>query len=496
MNNTHPPLLFAATIGLDWADKKHDLWIQPAAGGKPEHLVIDQTPEALHEWVAKVRTRFANERIAIAIETSRGAVISALGAYDFIVLFPINPGMLCSYREAFCVSGAKDDRTDAMLLEEYLRLHRAKLRPLEPDTELTRKLAGLVENRRDLVDERTRLVNQLHSLLKTYYPLIHVLFDDLTSPMVVQFLLKWPDLASAKKAELAALRKFFYAHNSRSDKVMEQRLLDIGQARALTTDPALIEPAALKAQALAGMLKALHQSIDKLEKRIEQTTAAHPDAALFRSFPSAGPTMAPRLLVAFGTNRERFESAQEAQQFYGIAQSKSRAATPRSFTCATAARNLPAKHFTKTLATWSARMVGPKPVTNNSERGKRATMRLCVRSPLNSCGSISVAGNTSNPMTPTATKRHCKNTAVPWPNYSKTRQQLPVNNFQENVDGTTQSSPVIAADWGCEPPRPESGSTPPRGRERPVHRGCRQNSPPAATGQNAFLRKKRTGPTG
>jgi transposase len=155
---------FAAEIGLDWADKKHDLWIQSAAGGKPEHLVIDQTPEALHEWVAKVRTRFANERIAIAVETSRGAVISALGAYDFIVLFPINLQMLCSYRKAFCVSGAKDDRTDAMLLEEYLRFHRAKLRPLEPDTELTRKLAGLAENRRDLVDERTRLVNQLHSL--------------------------------------------------------------------------------------------------------------------------------------------------------------------------------------------------------------------------------------------------------------------------------------------------------------------------------------------
>ena len=26
---------FAATIGLDWADKKHDLWIQAADGGKP-----------------------------------------------------------------------------------------------------------------------------------------------------------------------------------------------------------------------------------------------------------------------------------------------------------------------------------------------------------------------------------------------------------------------------------------------------------------------------
>jgi transposase len=319
MNNAQPHPAFAATIGLDWADKKHDLWIQAAAGGKPEHLVLEQTPEALHEWVAKMRARFAQARVAIAVETSRGAVISALGAYDFIVLFPINPGSLCKYREAFCVSGAKDDRTDAMLLEEYLRLHPAKLRPLEPDTELTRKLAGLVEKRRGLVDERTRLVNQLHSLLKTYYPLMEVLFDDLTLPLAAQFLLKWPNLAAVKKAGAAALRKFFYGHNCRNEKTLTQRLQTIEQARALTDDPALIEPAVLQAQALAGMLEALQSVIDQLETKIEQTTDAHPDAAIFRSFPAAGPAMAPRLLVAFGTNRNRFASAQEAQQFYGIA---------------------------------------------------------------------------------------------------------------------------------------------------------------------------------
>jgi transposase len=319
MNNTPTPPAFAATIGLDWADKKHDLWIQPAAGGKPEHLVIDQTPEALHEWIAKVRERFVNGRIAIAIETTRGAVISALGAYDFIVLFPINPAMLCSYREAFCVSGAKDDRTDARLLEEYLRQHCAKLRPLEPDTELTRKLAGLVENRRGLVDERTRLVNQMHSLLKTYYPLMEVLFEDMTLPLAAEFLLKWPELAAVKKAGATSLRKFFYGHNCRSDKAVAQRLQAIEQARPLTSDPALIEPAVLKARALAGMLEVLHQAIAQLETKIEQTLDAHPDAALIRSFPAAGPAMAPRILVAFGTNRDRFASAQEAQQFYGIA---------------------------------------------------------------------------------------------------------------------------------------------------------------------------------
>jgi transposase len=311
--------IFAATIGLDWADKKHDLWIQPASGAKPEHVILEQTPESLHEWVAQIRQRFANQRVAIALETSRGAVISALQAYDFIVLFPINPKMLCSYREAFCVSGAKDDRTDAMLLEEYVRFHSAKLRPLEPDTELTRKLGGLVENRRDLVNERTRLVNQLHSLLKTYYPLVEVLFDDLTTRLAAPFLLKWPELASLKKAGAATLRKFFYAQNCRGDKVMEERLQAVQKAEPLTNDPALIEPALFKVKALAGMLMVLHEAIEEIEASIKQATDAHPDAPIFRSFPSAGPTMAPRLWVAFGTNRDRFESALEAQQFYGIA---------------------------------------------------------------------------------------------------------------------------------------------------------------------------------
>ena len=319
MNHTYGLSDFAATLGLDWADKKHDLWIQTAGGGQSEHRIIDQTPEALHEWVAQMRARFPDQPIAIALETSRGAVISALQAYDCIVLFPINPQMLCSYRQAFCVSGAKDDRTDAMLLEEYLRLHLAKLRALEPDTELTRKLAGLVQNRRDLVDERTRLVNQLHSLLKTYYPLIETLFGDMTLPLAAHFLLRWPDLASLKKAGASTLRKFFYGHHCRGQKIMEERLQAIAQARPLTQDGALIDPAVLKVKALAGMLKALHEALAEMESAIEQTTDAHPDAAIFRSFPSAGPAMAPRLLVAFGTRRERFASAQELQEFYGIA---------------------------------------------------------------------------------------------------------------------------------------------------------------------------------
>ncbi|MGH7175714.1 MAG: IS110 family transposase [Minisyncoccia bacterium] len=318
--NTHPSALpYAATIGLDWADKKHDLWIQSADGGKPEHRLLEQSPEAIHEWVARLRQRCQNRPVALAIETSRGAVISALLAYDFIVIYPINPSQLSSYRQAFFTSGAKDDKTDAMLLEEYLRHHHAKLRPLHPDTPLTRKISGLVEARRDLVDQRTRLVNQTHSLVKTYYPLVEVVFKDFTTPMLAQFLLQWPDLASLKKAGAKAIRSFLTKHNCRSDKLLEQRLQAVEKAVALTSDQALIEPAVIKVKALAGQLAVLHESIGQIEAATEKAMALHPEAALFRSFPGAGPVMAPRLLAAFGTDRDRFASAQELQQFYGIA---------------------------------------------------------------------------------------------------------------------------------------------------------------------------------
>src|SRR6266851_6115667 len=105
---------FAATIGLDWADQKHDLWIQPADGSKAEHRQLEHTPEALHEWVAKLRERFGNRPVAIGIETCRGAVISALMAYDFIVFFPINPKL---ESEMFMPPGRVQRYCDSRLFE-------------------------------------------------------------------------------------------------------------------------------------------------------------------------------------------------------------------------------------------------------------------------------------------------------------------------------------------------------------------------------------------
>lgn len=137
--------------------------------------------------------------------------------------------------------------------------------------------------------------------------------------MAAEFLVRWPDLSSLQAASPKSLRAFFYKHNCRSAKNIEQRLQAIKQALPLTTDPAIIEPARALVLARAGMLKCLSRSIAELDAKIQQAMDQHPDAPIFRSFPAAGPALAPRLLAAFGTQRDRFENADQVAQLYGIA---------------------------------------------------------------------------------------------------------------------------------------------------------------------------------
>ena len=161
---------FAAYVGLDWADEKHDLCILEAGSNRIETLKLDHKPESICNWVAQLRQRYQSKPIAIALEQKRGAWLYSLMHYEFIVLYPVNPKALASYRDVFASSGAKDDPADAALLLDMVRLHRNKLRPWIPDDPLTREIGLLVEHRRQLVNDKTRLTNRLQALLKQYFP--------------------------------------------------------------------------------------------------------------------------------------------------------------------------------------------------------------------------------------------------------------------------------------------------------------------------------------
>ena len=161
---------FAAFIGLDWADTKHDICLQVAGSDKREFQVLEHRPEVIDAWATDLLQRFQGRPIAIALELNKGPIVEALRKYDGLVLFHINPMMLARYREAFTPSRAKDDPTDAELQLALVLRHREKLKPLAPQRPEMRALSQLVAHRRRLGADRVRITHRLTSALKTSFP--------------------------------------------------------------------------------------------------------------------------------------------------------------------------------------------------------------------------------------------------------------------------------------------------------------------------------------
>ena len=316
-----PPGEYAALLGLDWGEKSHAIALSVRGVKAPaQELVLAHSAETLHGWLDQLGERFGHQPVAVAVEASKGAIVAALLEHRWLTIYPIHPSTSRRFSTAFAPSGAKDDGPDARVLLELLQCHRARLRALVPQEPETRRVALLVEARRDLVDRRTLLTNQLQSLLKNYYPQALSLTGDLLyAPMATDFLERWPELATLQRARPQTLRAFYYEHRARNEELILARLALQQSARALSTDRALIEVNILRLQALLAEIHTLNAHLAKMEEAIACAFAAHPDANLFRELPGAGKAMAPRLCVLFGVDRRRWANAGELQKYYGIA---------------------------------------------------------------------------------------------------------------------------------------------------------------------------------
>jgi len=319
MSNRTPA--YAVTVGIDWADLKHDVF-ERHPDGSLHHQQISSSPEAITDWLFALRSVSAEGRVAVAVEQRRGPLFHCLSqCLEWMDLYPINPQTLARYRQAFYTSRAKDDPIDSQLLEDLLRSHPDRLRIYQPAPELERKLELFCQQRRKIVGLAVKLENQLCSTLKEYYPVA----IDLCAPaalrtsMTLDFLQRWPTFGSLKKARPETLRSFYYAHNSRSESLIKARLEKFAAALPITEDSAVIEPLAFVTKMLVTELRTITRTIDQLDERIAELFRQHPDHQLFESFPGAGAQLAPRLLCAFGADRSRWSDPSQIQKTSGIA---------------------------------------------------------------------------------------------------------------------------------------------------------------------------------
>ncbi len=285
---------FAAYIGIDWGDSKHDICLKARDCEELEQSIVRHTPEAIAEWVRTLRRRFRGEPVAVCVEIAKGPFVSALLMHDFFVIIPVNPQSLALYRRAWAPSGAKDDPSDARLALEVLTRHRDKLAPLRTEGVGMRTLRQLVEDRRRLVNDRVRVTNRLTAALKRSFPQVLDLFRDKGTIVFSDFVERWPSVGEARRARRVTLEQFFQHHNVRGQARIEKRITSIKTATPLTDDPGVVGPARLMVQALAPQLRLLVTTIATYDQEIRKVCSKLQDYRIFASFPGAGEALVPR----------------------------------------------------------------------------------------------------------------------------------------------------------------------------------------------------------
>jgi DNA uptake protein ComE-like DNA-binding protein len=283
-------------------------------------MELVHSPEEIHQWVARMTELASDGKFAVILEQSKGALIHALMHHENIILYPVNPKHLAKYRESFPGGNGKSDPVDAMYLARMLHERIDLLKPWRPDDEQTRMLNTLCEQRRWVVASHTKLRQQLICNLKQYFPLVLQLFGKShQQKLMLSMVRRWSDPRTLRRADRRLIRHVLKEHGIRVTDRQQEMIDTIRSSALLSEDDALIVPLAMTAKYLAEQLSNCGKTIKDFDAKIAEVFNAHPDAELFRSLRGAGPALAPRLLCAFGSQRDRWKNADELAAFSGIA---------------------------------------------------------------------------------------------------------------------------------------------------------------------------------
>lgn len=303
-------------VGIDWADDHHDVFITDDTAVKLDSFTIPHTAEGVCSLLNKLSKLTASkEQILIALETPKNLLVYSLLDKGYTV-YSLNPKSVDRYRDRYRVSGARDDSFDAMVIANILRTDRHQFKPLLPDSMLLRELKILTRDQQHLIRLRTKLINQIQSCLKDYYPAALQLFTEIDQDITINFLLKYPtpQVTSVKK-----LMKFFKEHHYPKAEEKTKEIYN-----TLATSQMFVEEYVIRAKSrflvtLLNQLQPLRTQIAEYQREIDKLFEQHPDKDSFKSLPGSGQKNAPRLLTEMGDNKERYLEAREVQCEAGTA---------------------------------------------------------------------------------------------------------------------------------------------------------------------------------
>jgi transposase len=306
-------------VGIDLADRKHDVCILDSSGNVQKEFVVPHSPKGIDQVLQEIRTFSMDlSNIIISAETSKHLFIQYLHAMGYMV-YSINPKSVDRARDRFSPAGAKDDTRDARVLADLIRTDQHQYRPIRIDSPELKQLQIFVRDREALVVLRIRTENQITSCLKSYYPRALECFCRLNQPSTIQFLRAFPTPEAFAKANLSHLEKVLQGcYNYRWKKKAEE-LFQLAKQRQFPVDRATACGKSRFLLSLLSQLELLIQDIRQYDQEIENLVKFLPDSEMFLALKGVGTNLAARIMVGFGDDRSYYPNSNAIQCEAGTA---------------------------------------------------------------------------------------------------------------------------------------------------------------------------------
>jgi transposase len=301
--------------GVDWALDAHAVAIVDEGGALLDEFAVEHSGTGLEE----LGRRLLKHQVArVAIERPDGPVVDALLSAGLAVVV-VSSRSVKALRQRYGTSGNKSDRSDAYVLADCLRTDGHRWRDLQVDSSATVTLREHVRARKDLVETRVALANQLRAHLQVAFPGVVGLFRDIDSPISLRFLERFPTAARAAWLSEKRLAAWLRANAYCGGKSPAELYRRLREAPGGSTGDGEVRGAVVLA--LVEVLKSVRAQIDELTARMAELLETHPDAVIFTSLPRVGVVRAATLLAEIGDCRERFPDAESLACLAGVAPS-------------------------------------------------------------------------------------------------------------------------------------------------------------------------------
>lgn len=308
-------------VGIDVAKEVHWAAIKIRETGKvlASHRV-DNTPADIAGLIIEIRAVEAEHGEAVVGIDILGGIAALLEAMllDAEITVVHVPGLAVNRARRGTTGGEhKSDPKDASVIADQVRM-REDLRPVTTPRELDVELRLFVGRRSEVVTDQTRRASRIRDLLVSIHPGLERVVD-VTTKLGLHLLTRYAtphQIRTAGRRRLTAhLHKISHVKQSSIEKLVDAAL-SAAQAQHIT-----VPGEAVTAEIIHGLAHEALTGRDQLktiDARIQEILDRHPDAALIRSMPGMGATLAAEFLAITG-GIDRYPSGDHLAAAAGVA---------------------------------------------------------------------------------------------------------------------------------------------------------------------------------